>query len=407
MQSARQHDPRGRVGDDGDVERLAASMRAQGLAGCELALVLGSGLGAFGERLADARSVPFDALDGMPGSAVPGHAGRFLHGTIGGARVLLQQGRAHLYEGWSPEQVTRSVRAFAALGCRALVLTNAAGGLRREWEPGSLMRLTDHINLQGRAPLRAAERAAACAYDARAGAELDRAAQEAGVRLERGVYAALLGPSYETPAEIRMLGALGADAVGMSTVAEAAVGHAVGLRVAAISCITNHAAGISGEPLSHSEVVETGKQASARFARLLERALPALARAAALVLLLCFGLAACRSTPPADFDRLELYFGLTGPGGAPIGAAEWERFEVEVLVPELGGFSVIEARGAWTDPEHGRVAREPSRAVVHYFDPREVAALRAKAARVVDEYKRRFEQKSVLVGWLLGTHEFQ
>jgi purine-nucleoside phosphorylase len=159
------------------------------------------------------------------------------------------------------------------------VLTNAAGGLRREWEPGTLMRLTDHVNLQGRAPLRAAERGAGRVYDERMGAALERASSASGVRLERGVYAALLGPSYETPAEIRMLGALGADAVGMSTVAEAAVGHALGLRVAAISCITNQAAGIGSQPLSHAEVVEVGRQAAQRFARLLETAIPELVRA--------------------------------------------------------------------------------------------------------------------------------
>ncbi|TAJ01961.1 MAG: purine-nucleoside phosphorylase, partial [Planctomycetota bacterium] len=359
------------------------------------------------ERLEGAHGVAFDALDGMPTSAVPGHAGRMHIGSIGGARVLLQQGRAHLYEGWSAEQVTRSVRAFAALGCRALVLTNAAGGLRREWEPGALMRVTDHVNLQRRAPLRASERASGCAYDAALGARVDEAARECGVALERGVYAALLGPSYETPAEIRMLASLGADAVGMSTVAEAAVGYACGLRVAAVSCITNHAAGIGSEPLSHAEVVETGKRAASRFAQLLERALPALARSVALALVLCFGLLACRTAPPLALDRLELYFGIERPNGAYVSEYEWQRFEFEVLIPELGGYTVLRADGAWSDAASGAVAREPSRAVVHYFEPRELDALRAKAARVADEYKRRFDQQSVLIGWSAGIHAFR
>lgn len=400
-------DARGRVGGKADVERLAASLRAQGCERFDVALVLGSGLGAFAERLQRASCVEFAALDGMPTSAVPGHAGRMHVGEIGGARVLLQQGRAHLYEGWSTEQVTRAVRAFAALGCRALVLTNAAGGLRREWEPGTLMRVTDHLNLQRRAPLRADERAHGCPYDASLGARVDDAARDCGVALERGVYAGLLGPSYETPAEIRMLATLGADAVGMSTVAEAAVGHACGMRVAAVSCITNHAAGIGSEPLSHAEVVETGKRAASRFAALLERALPALARSVTLALVACFALAACRSTPTASPDRLELFFGIERPDGAYVSEYEWQRFELEVLVPELGGYTVLRADGAWTDPAGGNVVREPSRAVVHYFDARGLDATRAKAARVADEYKRRFGLRSVLIGWSLGTHEFR
>jgi purine-nucleoside phosphorylase len=269
---------RGYVGGPDDVAQLAAAMRANDLVDFDVALVLGSGLGAFGDRLTGARRVPFTTLAGMPVSAVPGHAGCLLLGTIGGVRVLLQQGRVHLYEGWSAEQVTRSVRAYAALGCRALVLTNAAGGLRREWPAGSLMRVTDHINLQGRAALRASERGVGPAYDATLGATLDAAAARAGVQLERGVYAGLPGPSYETPAEIRMLDFLGADAVGMSTVAEAAVGCAVGLRVAAISCITNQAAGISPHALSHAEVVDVGKQSAERFSRLLVAALAELSR---------------------------------------------------------------------------------------------------------------------------------
>jgi purine-nucleoside phosphorylase len=215
----------------------------------------------------------------MPRSAVPGHAGQLVVGELAGRRLVVQQGRVHLYEGWSDRDVSRAVRAFAAVGVRGLVLTNAAGGIRPEWTPGTLMRVTDHLNLQGATPLLPRERATGCPYDAELGAALDRAAVEAGVPLERGVYAGLLGPAYETPAEIRMLRWAGADAVGMSTVAEASAARAAGLRVAAVSCITNQAAGISKEKLSHAEVVATGKAVAQRFCKLLETAVPHLAKA--------------------------------------------------------------------------------------------------------------------------------
>jgi purine-nucleoside phosphorylase len=166
------------------------------------------------------------------------------------------------------------VRAFARIGCRALILTNAAGGLRREWTPPTLMRITDHLNLQGRTPLAEGEAGNRPIYDATFGEEIDRCARDAGVALERGVYAGVLGPSYETPAEIRMLARMGADAVGMSTVCEAQAARAAGMRVAAISCITNHAAGIAARPLSHAEVLEMGGAAAESFARLLLLAIP-------------------------------------------------------------------------------------------------------------------------------------
>ncbi|MEM7305150.1 MAG: purine-nucleoside phosphorylase [Planctomycetota bacterium] len=259
------------------VDALQRELRERGFDGATLALVLGSGLGAFAERLDDARSIAYEELEFLPKSAVPGHAGRLVLGTLGGVRVLVQQGRVHLYEGWSAAEVTRAVRAFAALGCRGLVLTNAAGGVRPEWEPGTLMRITDHLNLSGRSPVGASERANGSPYDAELGQALRRAAAEAGVPLEAGVYAGNLGPAYETPAEVRMARWMGADAVGMSTVAEACAAAASGLRVAAISCITNHAAGITAEPLSHDEVVETGRAVAERFSRLLEHAVPELA----------------------------------------------------------------------------------------------------------------------------------
>jgi purine-nucleoside phosphorylase len=262
-----------------DVARLAASLRRHGVEGVEIAFVLGSGLGAFAERIAKPHKIPYGELDGMPLSKVVGHAGQLVVGEIAGTRVLAQQGRVHLYEGWSVHEVTRAVRAFAALGVKACVLTNAAGGLRAEWKPGTLMSIRDHINMQGRTPLANSEIGYGNPYDVALGAALATAAREVGVGLESGVYAGLLGPSYETPAEIRMLRECGADAVGMSTVAEVLAAHASGARVAGISLITNQAAGITGQKLAHTEVLETGREAAGRFSALLERAVPHLARA--------------------------------------------------------------------------------------------------------------------------------
>jgi purine-nucleoside phosphorylase len=266
------------VGDPG-LERLVASLDARGLAGARVALVLGSGLGAFAERLEEPRRIPYAELEGLPASAVSGHAGALVAGRVGAVPVLVQQGRVHLSEGRSAREVTRAVRAFAALGVERLVLTNAAGGLRPEWPSGTLMRLTDHLNLQGETPLVTGEGGYGSPYDEALGSALDEAAVEAGVALERGVYAGLPGPSYETPAEIRLLRTLGADAVGMSTVLEALAGHAAGLRVVAISLITNPAAGLSRGPLSHAEVVAAGAAAGERFGALLAAAVPRLAAA--------------------------------------------------------------------------------------------------------------------------------
>jgi len=258
------------------VDSLARSLREHGLDGAQIAFVLGSGLGAFADRLERARSVPAADLDGLPRGGVPGHVGRIVAGEIDGVRVLAQQGRVHLYEGWSEQESTRAVRAFAAIGVRKLVLTNAAGGIRPGLRPGTLMRISDHINLQGRTPLARVERGFGTPWDAALGAALESAATEAGIALESGVYAGLAGPAYETPAEIRWLRSIGADAVGMSTVAEALAGRAAGMRVAGISLITNLAAGLAPTPPSHAEVLETGKRAAHDFCTLLERALRAL-----------------------------------------------------------------------------------------------------------------------------------
>jgi purine-nucleoside phosphorylase len=250
----------------------------------ELVVVLGSGLGAFADALEDARVFPYDELDGIPRSTVPGHAGRLVTGVVAGHRVVVQQGRVHLYEGWSAREVCTAVRAFAALGARALLLTNTAGGLVRAWAPGTLMRIADHINLQAATPLELdgpggtvePRPRIADVYNAALGQALDRAAARVGVVLRSGVYVANTGPAYETPAEVRMAAILGGHAVGMSTAMEAVAGRAAGMRVAALSCITNHAAGIQATPLSHADVVEVGTRASTDLVRLLAAAVPEL-----------------------------------------------------------------------------------------------------------------------------------
>ncbi len=264
-----------------DSERLTRSLLDHGIETPEVAVVLGSGLGAFAEALEDERVILDDELEGMPRSTVPGHAGRLVTGVVAGHRVLVQQGRIHLYEGWTAREVTTAVRAFAALGTRVLLLTNAAGGLVREWEPGTLMRITDHINLQGATPLPpgASKPLAASPYDSDLGEALDRAAVRAKVALRAGVYVANTGPAYETAAEIRMAAYMGGHAVGMSTAMEAVAARAAGMRVAAVSCITNHAAGMTDRPLSHEDVMEAGAEAADAFVRLLRAAVPQMCEA--------------------------------------------------------------------------------------------------------------------------------
>ena len=251
--------------------RIESALRERGiaeLAPC-VAIVLGSGLGQFADSLEDAMSIPYADLDGMPESTVPGHEGRLVVGRLANQTVLVQQGRIHLYEGWSARDITAAVRAFAGIGIRDLLLTNAAGGLNREWEPGTLMRIRDHINLQEATPLEPDEAGFGNPYSSEVTAAMERAAEREGLEVQSGVYAAFVGPAYETPAEIQMARRFGADAVGMSTVLEVLAGHAAGMRVGGISCITNLASGIGEHPLSHEEVISTGVKASERFVRLL------------------------------------------------------------------------------------------------------------------------------------------
>ena len=250
-------------------EKLLESLDAAGAGSARAVIVLGSGLGPLAEEVEGARRLPYEGLAGMPESAVPGHAGRLVLGELSGVPVVLQQGRCHLYEGRTAEEVSRCVRCLVELGVGTVLLTNAAGGLHAEWPIPSLMRITDHINLQGVTPLDSSGRGYGTPYDPELGSLIDAAAEEAGVALRTGVYAALPGPTYETHAEVRMHGSFGADAVGMSTAQEALAAHAAGARVAAISCITNHAAGLSHIEPNHEEVVEAGLKATEQFTGLI------------------------------------------------------------------------------------------------------------------------------------------
>ena len=235
----------------------------------EVFCVLGSGLAPLVNGLDGSHSVPVSAL-GLPEPTVAGHQGRFIHASVEGRSVLFQVGRYHLYEGHAPQLLGLPVRIAHAVGARTLIVTNAAGGL--DLGPGSLMAITDHLNLMGTSPLigpvgpeEARFPDMSAAYDPALLRLADAAAERAGVELEKGVYAAVHGPAYETPAEVRMLGTLGADAVGMSTVPEVLTARALGMRVLGLSLITNHAAGTTEDPLSHEEVIEAGREAGGRL----------------------------------------------------------------------------------------------------------------------------------------------
>lgn len=259
------------------LEAAAASVFAHTELRPTVGVVLGSGLGAFGDRLSF--KIPYADIPGMPTPKVAGHPGNLCLGKLGSATVACLQGRVHTYEGHELDAVVFGVRLLAKLGCRAVLLTNAAGGIGPHLSPGRLMLIDDHINLMGRNPLVGPNDAAlgtrfpdmSHAYDPRLRELALKAAGEVGVPLARGVYAAMLGPSYETPAEIRMLRVLGADAVGMSTVPEVIALRHMGIRTAAMSCITNLAAGISPTPLNHAEVEEVAARAREDFVAVLSR----------------------------------------------------------------------------------------------------------------------------------------
>lgn len=254
----------------------------------DVGVILGSGLGPFADRLQAPRTLPFSQIPSFPTSSVVGHDGRLVAGSLGAVPVVALAGRVHGYEGYTAEEVAFPVRVLARLGIRALVITNSSGCINAAWAPGDLMRISDHLNLSGRNPLVGPNDARlgprfpdlTRAYDPRLAAALDAAAATCEVTLRSGVYAQMLGPSYETPAEIRMLRVLGADAVGMSTVPEVIAAAHAGVPVAGIACLTNMAAGILDQPLSHEEVTGTAGRMRDRFIALLEafvpRCLPAL-----------------------------------------------------------------------------------------------------------------------------------
>jgi purine-nucleoside phosphorylase len=267
------------------LEEATAAIRARaGDVAPAVGLILGSGLGAYAEKLAHATPIDYANVPHVPRSHVEGHVGRFVLGERAGVRCMAMQGRVHMYEGHSAATVAFPARVMIALGARVLVVTNAAGGLNPAWPPGSLMLIRDHIDLlrdhalrgpnDNRVGPRFPDMTQAYAPELRALAKA--AANTAGVAIEEGVYVAMPGPTYETPAEVKMLQLLGAHATGMSTVPEVVAARHMGARVLGISCITNHAAGITGEPLSHHEVTETAARVRGKMEALLDAILTAL-----------------------------------------------------------------------------------------------------------------------------------
>lgn len=260
------------------IQRAADAVETA-LGRADIALVLGSGLGDMGKGLENPKELAFADIPGFPRATVAGHAGKFIAGSMAGKQVLLMSGRFHSYEGHPLEDVTLPIRVMARLGVKTLILTNAAGGVNPAFAPGSLMLLTDFINLSGKNPLTGINLEAfgprfpdmSNAYDRDLRALAADCAREMGIPLQQGVYCWMNGPTYETPAEVRMAGILGADAVGMSTVPETIVGRHCGMRVLGFSCITNLAAGVSNQPISHAEVMEMGRRVRDDFAALLCR----------------------------------------------------------------------------------------------------------------------------------------
>ena len=264
------------------AESAAQFITSQASLRQKIALVLGSGLGAFADALTDAVRISYAQIPSFPRSTAIGHAGQLVIGKSEGITVAAMQGRTHLYEGYSAKEVSFPIRVFARMGINAVILTNAAGGINLKYSQGALVAIRDHINLQGQNPLTGPNderfgprfpdmtQAYSIAYREIATA----AAQKLGMTLDDGVYVALLGPSYETPAEIRYLRTIGADLVGMSTVAEVIAARHMGLKVLAISCVTNMAAGILDQAINHDEVLETGKRVQKQFEALLRAVLP-------------------------------------------------------------------------------------------------------------------------------------
>jgi purine-nucleoside phosphorylase len=280
--AGRPFDPGRPVPPAEQVERLDAlerAVRARSDIVPSIGIVLGSGLGGLAADLEGTVSIPFAELPGWPATTAPGHVGRLLLGHLAGTAVAMLQGRFHLYEGYDPGLVVQPVLLFRRLGAEIVVLTNAAGGVDPGFGPGTLMVISDHLNLTGRTPLLGPNAEAigprfqdlTDAWSPRLRVALHAAGRAEEVELVEGVYAGLLGPQYETPAEVRMLRALGADAVGMSTVLECIAARWSGLEVCGVSLVTNAGAGYSGQPLSHEEVLAAGAEAGPRLARVIRR----------------------------------------------------------------------------------------------------------------------------------------
>ena len=265
------------------LDALEAAVRARTDIVPELGIVLGSGLGGLADELDDAVAIPFADLPGWPAATAPGHVGRLLLGKLAGRNVVMLQGRFHLYEGNAPGLVIQPVLLFERLGARAVILTNAAGGLDPSFRPGTLMVIGDHLNFTGQNPLAGpnadsiGERFTDLtdAWSPRLRAQLHDAGRREGVELAEGIYVGLTGPNYETPAEVRLYAQMGGHAVGMSTVMECIAARWAGLEVCGISLVTNAGAGYSGEPLTHDEVLAAGAEAAPRFSRVIRRVVAA------------------------------------------------------------------------------------------------------------------------------------
>lgn len=261
------------------LDQLEAAVRSRTPLVPQIGFVLGSGLGTLSDALTDVTSIPFADMPGWPEASAPGHAGVLLLGQLEGMPAICLKGRLHMYEGYSERLVVEPVLLMGRLGARTVMLTNAAGGVNAAYPPGTLMMLSDHLNLTGRNPLIGPNDDAlgprfpdlVDAWSPRLRALMRQAAAEEGVALEEGVYAGLTGPTYETPAEVRMLRTLGADAVGMSTVLEAIVARWAGMELVGVSLVTNPGAGLTGEPLSHDEVLQVAAEAGPGFTALVRR----------------------------------------------------------------------------------------------------------------------------------------
>lgn len=250
----------------------------------EIGIILGSGLGSIASQVKNAVMIPYTDIPHFHGTSIEGHAGQMVIGTFHGAKTVFLQGRFHLYEGYPMEDVVFPTRTVCGLGIQTLVMTNAAGGVNPKYQPGELMLISDHINLMGDNPLKGPNLTQlgprfpdlSEAYNRSCQEIFKQSAASLNIPLHIGVYAGLLGPTYETPAEVRMLQTLGADAVGMSTVPESIAANHLGVRVAGISCITNRAAGLSGQKLTHQEVIDNSRIAAVKLAKVLEDAIPRL-----------------------------------------------------------------------------------------------------------------------------------